>query len=125
MNNELADKEIILSSNEQLFKGFFPAVYQHHLDANMHASNYIKTYIERDVRMMINIKDLDSFQSLIKLCAGRIGSTLNYESMSNDIGVSQNTVKNRIATLKASYIVFTLQPYVENLGKRTIKAPKL
>ncbi|MDF1795666.1 MAG: ATP-binding protein [Coxiellaceae bacterium] len=122
---ELEAEHIEYDMNDQLLKGFFPAVYQHQLDAIMYASNYVKTYIERDVRQIINIKDLDCFQNFIKLCAGRVSSTLNYESLSNDVGMSQNTIKSWITVLKASYIAFTLQPYFENFGKRVIKAPKL
>ncbi|MDF1655432.1 MAG: ATP-binding protein [Coxiellaceae bacterium] len=122
---ELKAEHIECDMNDQLLKGFFPAVYQHQLEASMYASNYVKTYIERDVRQIINIKDLDCFQTFIKLCTGRISSTLNYESLSNDVGVSQNTIKNWITVLKASYIAFTLPPYFENFGKRVIKAPKL
>src|SRR3990167_3074524 len=115
----------VYSVDEYLIQGFFPAIYQHDMDPIVYARNYIKTYLERDVRQLINIQDLHAFQRLLKLAAGCIGSTINRESLSSDIGVSQNTIKKWIETLDISYITFQLKPYFENLGKRIIKAPKL
>jgi uncharacterized protein len=123
--NELKDNGIQYSVNEYLLNGFFPAVYQHHLDPITNARNYIKTYVERDIRQIINVKDLHSFQRFIKLCAGRVGSTINYESLANEVGVSQNTIKSWISVLEASYLIYRLQPYFENFGKRVIKSSKL
>lgn len=113
------------SVDDYLLRGFFPAIYEYEMDPVVYARNYIKTYLERDVRQLINIQDLQAFQKLLKLCAGCIGSTINRESLSSDIGVSQNTIKKWIDVLDISYITFQLKPYFENLGKRIIKAPKL
>ncbi len=123
--NELKHAKISLTTNEYLLNGSFPSIYQHKLDPVTTSRNYIKTYIERDVRQIINIKDLQSFKKFVKLCAGRVGSTINRDSLSCDVGVSQNTIKHWLSLLEASYIIFELQPYFENLGKRVIKAPKL
>ena len=123
--NELANNGVNQTTNEYLLKGFFPAIYQHHLKATTHSNNYIKTYVERDVRQIINIKDLHSFHRFIKLCAGRVSSTINRESLGNDVGVSQNTIKSWLSILEASYITYHLQPYFENFGKRVIKSSKL
>jgi predicted AAA+ superfamily ATPase len=123
--NELKDNDLKYTADEYLVNGFFPAIYQHNLNPTTNSRNYIKTYVERDVRQIVNIKDLHSFQRFIKLCAGRVGSTINRESLSNEVGVSQNTIKNWLSILEASYLTFQLQPYFENFGKRIIKAPKL
>lgn len=120
--NELQEFQ---SADEYLFNGFFPAIYQHGKEPTKLYRNYIKTYVERDVRQIINIQDLDCFQRFIKLCAGRIGSTVNKESLSNDVGVSQGTIKNWLSVLGTSYLIFQLQPYFKNFGKRIIKSPKL
>ena len=123
--NELTHNAITHTPNEYLLNGFFPAIYQHHLDPTTHSRNYVKTYLERDVRQIINVKDLHSFQRFIKLCAGRVGSIINRESLGNEVGVSQNTIKSWLSILEASYLTFELQPYFENFGKRVIKASKL
>ncbi len=123
--NEIEQESDSWATNEYLIKGFFPAVYQYNLDPTTNARNYIKTYVERDVRQLINVKDLHSFQRFVKLCAGRIGSTINRESLGNDVGVSQNTIKSWLSILEASYLTYQLQPYFENFGKRIIKSSKL
>lgn len=111
--------------DDYLLNGFYPAIYQHHLDPTLHARNYIKTYVERDVRQLINLRDLNTFQRFLKLCAARISSTLNKENLANETGVSQTTISHWLSILEASYIVFQLPPYFENFGKRITKAPKL
>jgi predicted AAA+ superfamily ATPase len=123
--NELTANNLNYTTDEYLVNGFFPAIYKHNLNAIINSRNYIKTYVERDVRQIVNVKDLHSFQRFIKLCAGRVGSAINRESLGNEAGVSQNTVKNWLSVLEASYVTFQLQPYFENFGKRIIKAPKL
>ena len=82
-------------------------------------------YIERDLRQLIAIKDLNLFQRFIKLCAGRIGQLLNLNSLANDSGVSHTTARNWLSRLEASYIVFLLQPYHCNISKRLVKSPKI
>ncbi|MGZ3633137.1 MAG: ATP-binding protein [Parachlamydiaceae bacterium] len=111
--------------NELLCLGGYPRVYSDHLNSFKAYNNYIETYIERDLRQLIEVKDLHLFQQFLKLCAGRIGQILNKESLSNDVGVSAKTIGHWISILEASYIVFQLFPYFENFGKRVIKSPKL
>lgn len=113
------------ATDDYLLRGFFPAIYQYDMDPIVYARNYIKTYVERDVRQLINVKDLQCFQRFLKLCVSRIASTINRESLGNDVGVSQNTIKQWINVLDTSYITFQLKPYFENFGKRSIKASKL
>ena len=108
-----------------LFRGGFPAAWnENFLPQDVHA-NYYNTYIERDVRQLINIKDLSKFQIFIRLCAGRIGTEFNAQSLSNEIGVSYHTINDWLSVLEASYVIFRLPPFFENIGKRLIKTPKI
>ncbi|MBT7409402.1 MAG: DUF4143 domain-containing protein, partial [Methylococcales bacterium] len=84
-----------------------------------------ETYIERDVRQLIHLKELASFEKFLKLLAGRAGQIINFSSLASDAGVSSNTLKNWLSVLEASFIVFKLEPYFENFGKRVIKSPKI
>lgn len=122
---ELSNAGIELSLDEALLKGGYPRIYKDQLDPTKAYRNYFQTYIERDLRQLIQIKDLTQFQRFIKICAGRIGQLLNLEGISNDVGVSSHTIKEWISILEASFILFRLQPYFENFGKRVIKAPKI
>lgn len=123
--SELAQNKIDLNLDEYILNGFFPRVYIDQLEPTKAYRNYLQTYVERDVRQIINVKDLSRFQKFIKLCAGRIGSVLNRESLANEVGISTVTVVNWLSILEASFIIFRLEPYYENFGKRTIKSPKL
>ncbi|MBN1930998.1 MAG: ATP-binding protein [Desulfobacterales bacterium] len=105
--------------------GAFPRIHDEKLTPARFYNGYIQTYVERDVRTLINVKDLDQFQRFLTLLAGRIGQIVNYTSLSNDIGLSGTAVKNWISVLKASYVVFELQPFFENIKKRLVKSPKI
>ncbi|MEM8528321.1 MAG: DUF4143 domain-containing protein, partial [Bacteroidota bacterium] len=87
--------------------------------------SYITTYIERDVRAIKNIEDLNTFSRFLKLCAGRIGQPLNFASLASDTDISPNTAKSWLSILEASYIIYTLPPHYANFNKRLIKSPKL
>lgn len=106
------------------FTGFLPRVYEEGQRPTTAYSNYYQTYIERDVRQLIQLKDASLFEKMIKLLAGRIGQVLDYSSLANDVGVDAKTVRHWISILEASFIVFKLSPYFENFGKRVIKSPK-
>lgn len=123
--NELHQAGFDFSPDKQMLYGAFPRIYEEHLDPTDAYRNYLLTYVERDVRQLINIKDISLFHRFIKLCAGRIGRIFEASSLANDVGVSSNTIKNWLSILEASYIVIRLQPYYENFGKRIIKTPKL
>jgi predicted AAA+ superfamily ATPase len=110
---------------ETLFKGFYPRIYDFELEPLDWYPSYVQTYLERDVRQMINIKDLSVFQRFMRLCAGRIGQVLNLSSLAVDCGISPNTVKEWLSLLEASYILFLLKPHFKNFNKRLIKMPKL
>ncbi len=113
------------SLDQILYTGAYPRIHDQNLDPTEALSFYLNTYIERDLRTLINIKDLSRFTTFLKLCAGRSGQLLNFSSLGNDCGVSHNTISHWISMLEASYIVKLLQPYHNNLRKRVIKSPKL
>lgn len=113
------------SAEEYIFTGAYPRIYDKKIDPHDWYPNYIQTYIERDVRLIKNIPDLNTFQKFIKLCAGRIGQVLNLLSLGNDCGITHNTAKSWISVLESTYIVFLLRPYHKNFNKRLIKMPKL
>lgn len=112
------------SSAKQFFKRFRTMLCPQ-LDPTKAYRNYFQTYIERDLRQIVYVKDLAQFQKFIRLCAGRIGQLVNLNSLSSDTGVSVPTIKEWISILEASFIVFRLQPYFKNFGKRLIKSAKL
>ncbi|HJM68663.1 MAG TPA: ATP-binding protein [Candidatus Babeliales bacterium] len=113
------------TSQKAIFFGGYPRIYAKNLDPAEWAKDYIRSYVERDVRSLKNIADLSLFQKFMKLCAGRIGQLLNIESLANDCGITAVTVRSWLSVLEATYIIFLLQPYSVNIGKRLVKAPKL
>lgn len=113
------------SENEFILHGFYPGVYNNKTEPYKAYRNYYETYIERDLRQIINLKDLKKFQLFVRLCAGRIGQIFNASNLSNEIGVSVPTVQNWISVLETSFIVFFLHPWYGNINKRLIKSPKL
>lgn len=110
--------------NELMVHGFFPKLYASDLSYNRFFQDYVATYIERDVRKMVNVKDLGLFQDFLRLLAGRVGQLLNHESLGNDLGITNHTITNWLSILEASYIGFRLRPYFENFGKRIVKSSK-
>ena len=111
--------------DELLFSGMYPAVAVGRKNAYTLYKNYTQTYLERDVRDLLAVRDIDKFQKFLRLCAARIGSIFNASELSNELGVSTNTVNSWVSILKASYVVFMLQPFYENTRKRLIKSPKI
>lgn len=108
-----------------LYHGFYPRIWDKQLNPTQALGDYYETYIERDLRQLVTIKDLNRFQRFIKLCAGRTGQLLNASSLANDAGISHTTAGNWLSLLEASYIIFLLQPYHRNISKRLVKTPKL
>ena len=108
-----------------IIKGMYPPIHDRGLTKTVWFDQYVATYIERDVRSIKNIENLNTFQRFLKLCAGRSGQILNYSSLANDCGITHNTARSWISILEASYIVSLLPPYYENFNKRLIKSPKL
>jgi len=110
---------------EIILKGGYPKIYKDHLPISNAYSSYFQTYVERDVRQILQVKDVIQFERFIKLIASRVGQLVNYASLASDVGVSAVTIKEWTAVLEATYILIRLEPYFENFGKRLIKAPKL
>ncbi len=105
--------------------GFYPRIYDKKISPKDWYPNYIRTFVERDVRLIKNIPNLNTFQKFLKLCAGRTGQILNLSSLGNDCGITHNTAKSWLSILEASYIIFLLKPYYKNFNKRLVKMPKL
>lgn len=108
-----------------LWRGGYPRIYERDLPAQEWLADYTATYVERDVRQLVNVGDLLLFQTFLRLCASRTGQLLNLSSLANDCGISQPTARSWLSVLEATYIVFRLPPFFANLGKRLIKSPKL
>lgn len=108
-----------------MLKGFYPAIYDRNIPSKTFYSNYVQTYVQRDVSDLIAIKDLATFQKFLALCATRAGQLLNLSSLANETGITQPTAKAWLSALENSYIVFQLQPYHENFSKRIVKSPKM
>jgi len=110
---------------ETLFTGFYPRIHDKDLPPRDWLANYYQTYLERDVRSVLNVGDLETFGRFVRLCAGRCGQLLNISSLASDCGVSHTTIKRWLSVLEASFIIVLLRPHHRNFGKRLIKSPKL
>lgn len=108
-----------------LFNGLYPPLYDRKIQPKFWFSDYIMTYLERDVRQQLNIQNLTTFQRFLQLCAARTGQLLNLSSLANDCGVTHNTAKSWLSVLEASYVLYLLPPHHKNFNKRLMKAPKL
>jgi uncharacterized protein len=108
-----------------LFTGFYPRIHDKGLEPMDWLANYYRTYVERDVRDIVNIGDMESFGRFVRLCAGRNGQILNLSSLANDCGVTHTTVRRWISILEAGFLVILLRPHFKNFNKRLIKSPKL
>jgi uncharacterized protein len=124
--NELSKNNLLLSKYEELiYTGFYPGIYANKIPPHYFYANYIQTYVERDVRNIKQIGDLNSFTKFMQLCAGRTGQLLNMTSLANDCGISLNSARSWISILESSYTIFLLQPHYRNFNKRVVKTPKL
>jgi hypothetical protein len=110
---------------KMLLKGFYPAIYDRDIPSQIFYSNYIQTYVERDITELVSIRDIRTFRTFLTLCAARAGQLLNLNSLAKDCGITQPTAKAWISLLESSYILFLVQPYYKNFDKRVIKSPKL
>jgi hypothetical protein len=107
------------------YSGLYPRIFDQHIRPELFLTGYLETYLQRDVRFLLKVKDLMQFHRFLKLCAGRTGQILNLTSIGNDLGATHKTIKEWISILEASYIVYLLKPYYHNYNKRIIKSPKL
>lgn len=108
-----------------IYKGSYPQVYAQKISIERLYTNYIRLYVERDVRQIRSVSDLSTFAKFMRLCAGRIGQELNLTSLGSDCGITHNTARAWISLLEASYVIFLMYPFYNNFGKRLIKSPKL
>jgi len=113
------------SLDQMLFKGGYPPLYDRDLEPDLWFPSYVSAYIERDVRQLLGVQDLITFQRFLRLCAGRSGQLLNLSSLATDCGITHNTAKAWISVLEASFILFRLPPHHANFRKRLVKSPKL
>jgi hypothetical protein len=113
------------SLEQILYQGLYPRIYDKKLAAHQWLGDYYRTYVERDVRDVLNIGNLDAFQRFVRLCAGRCGQLLNLSSLANDCGITHPTARQWISVLQSSFIVVLIGPHHANFSKRLIKSPKL
>ncbi len=124
--NELKAQNLLATDYlEAMIKGFYPAIFDRDIPSKSFYSNYIQTYVERDITELINIRDIRTFRIFLSMCASRAGQLLNLNALANECGITQPTAKSWLSVLESSYILFLLQPYHENFDKRVIKSPKL
>ena len=117
--------EYVDDADQLLYQGLYPAVCSCKNIPKFLYPSYLKTYLERDVRDLLNVKDMRLFNMFLKLCAGRIGSVFNASEIAGEIGVSSKTIQAWVSILQASYVVYLLPPYFENSRKRLTKSPKM
>lgn len=123
---ELDNNDMLASTiGAQIYKGFYPAIYDRNISPAKYYSDYIETYVKRDISQLVNIQDMRSFNRFVKLCAARAGQLLNYSDLAKDAGISHMTARNWLSLLETSYITFLLPPFYKNYNKRLTKSPKL
>lgn len=113
------------SLSQMLIQGGYPALYDRKITTQDWFSNYVATYVERDVRQLISVRNLSQFQTFLKMCASRTGQLINMTSLGADCGISAVTAKQWLSVLETSYIVTLLRPHHSNFGKRLVKTPKI
>lgn len=113
------------SLDDLIWRGLYPPIHDRKLAPQQWFANYVMTYVERDVRQIIEVQNLSLFQRFLKMCAARCGQLLNQSGLATDCGVSHKTVAAWLSVLQAGYVVFLLQPHHQNFGKRLVKTPKL
>jgi len=120
---EMGDTEA--SIDRLLFRGGYPRIIAQSLSPTQVMGDYFETYVQRDIRQLVQLKNVSQFETFVRLCAGRCGQLLNLSALGADAGVSHSTAREWISLLEAGYIVFQLRPWHANISKRLVKAPKL
>ena len=123
--NELKGAGIKPGLDETLLRGFYPQAYHEGIVPSELLAFYVATYLERDVRQLVNVRDLAQFQTFLRLCAGRTGQILNIASLARDAGVSHPTAQAWLSILETSCVIFFVRPYLANVNKRLTKSPKM
>lgn len=113
------------STNQLLLRGFYPAVWGDEQEPKDVYESYYGTYLERDVRQIVNVQNLNAFRHFVTLCAGRVGCEFNAMALSQEVGVSNQSITNWMSILETSYTAFRLLPFYRNIGKRLSKTPKI
>lgn len=113
------------SLNELIFRGSYPEIYDKNRNPTLWYPAYIRTYVERDVRLIKNIENTLLFTKFLKICAGRVGQQVNVSAISNECGIDVKTVNSWLSVLESSYVIKLLQPYYKSFNKRLVKTPKL
>ena len=111
--------------NSVLWSGAYPRIHDRRLDPAEWLESYTATYVERDVRTVLNVGDLEALQTFLRMCAGRVGQLLNLSSLASDCGISQPTARRWLSVLEASFVLFRVSPFHGSFGKRLMKTPKL
>lgn len=122
---ELTMAGIKKSVDATLYEGCYPRVHADQLNPTKTYASYVRTYLERDIRMILQVHNLDLFQKFMVLSASRVGQIFNKDNMAGEVGVSAKTIGHWLSILEACYIVYRLPPYFENFGKRVVKSPKI
>lgn len=112
-------------TDEMIHRGFYPRVYDQDIEPARAYADYFETYIERDLRQILAVKNLGAFQKFVRLCAGRIGQLVNLSSLGSDAGVSHTTAREWLNLLEMSYVILLLEPYHANIRKRLVRSPKI
>lgn len=123
--SEMKSAKLITSLEDAIYNGGYPRLYAEEFLAQEAYPSYISTYIQKDVRQLINVGDIGIFEKFMSLCAGRIAQELNVTDLATQVGVDRRTVVKWLSILESSYIIFLLKPYFNNFGKRVTKTPKL
>jgi uncharacterized protein len=122
---ELPDSLLPNDLDDLLLKGMYPRIYDENLDANDWFADYYQTYIQKDIKQVINVADSNQFDRFVRLCAGRVAQLGDYASVASEVGVSQPTAVRWASVLESSFITFRLQPHFKNFNKKIIKSPKI
>jgi len=124
--SELASANLVPETDEELlFKGFYPPIYDQEISPLDWIPNYIRTYIERDVRQIKNVTDLLIFEKFMRVLAGRTGQELNFTAIGNEVGIDLKTIQSWIGILESSFIIYLLKPHFQNFNKTIVKRPKI
>jgi len=122
---ELEASGVAPDKNELLYKGCLPRIYDDALDPSSAYANYFRTYVERDVRQLMELRNQQLFEAFLRLLAGRVGQPVNLSALAGEVGTSGTTLKHWLSILEASFVIFRLPPYYRNFGKRVVKSPKI
>ncbi len=123
--NELEETDIQLERDSLMHKGFMPRIYDKNIRPGRFYRDYFQTYVERDVRKLMAIENQQAFELFLRLLAGRVGSEVNFSSLSGQVGISATQIKKWLSLLEASFIIFKLPPFFNNFGKRLTKSYKV